>query len=349
MIFGLPRSRTFWLSRFLSYGGWECGHDQARYLRSPDDIKAWLSIPAQGTAETAAAPFWRTLRAIAPQARVVLVRRPPDEVIASMGRLGIAFDPASLATVVRSLDAKLDQIAARWPGALSVRYADLATEATCAAVFEHCLPFRHDPAWWRALAPLNLQINMPALMRVMAAFMPQLTKLAAILRQQTLMTFHTRPVVPPEGVTIQAESFASFFADPSAQKLFRGHLAAIGEHPFTASDKNIPLMQGMDAMGAMQLMTARSNGRVFGYLMTFIGPCWEDEVRTTAANGWFYADPAFPGIGMKLQRAALAGLKARGVDELYMRAGPRGAGLRTGALYRRLGAIPDGELFRLAI
>jgi GNAT superfamily N-acetyltransferase len=347
VVFGLPRSRTYWLSHFLAYGGWTCGHEELRHVRSLDDVKAWLALPATGTVETAAAPWWRTLRALAPDARVVIVRRPVADVLASLLRLGIDFDGPVLTATLRRLDAKLDQIARRWPGALSVDFADLASEAPCARVFEHCLGLPHDPKWWATAAPLNLQCDMPALMRYMAAYAPQLAKVGAMIKQQTMVALRSRPVVEPTGVTIQAETFASLYA--GAQHLFRDHLVSVGENPNKAAAKNIPLLQKMDDLGAMQVMTARSNGRVFGYLMTLIGPCWEDEERTTAVHTWFYTDKAIPGLGMKLQRAALARLRDRGIDELYMRAGPRGSGPKTSALYRRLGAMADGELYKLNI
>lgn len=347
VVFALPRSRTKWLSAFLSYNGWECGHEQARYLRSPDDIKAWLSIPAQGTAETAAAPFWRTLRAIAPQARVVVVRRPPDEVIASMSRLGIAFDPASLATVVRSLDAKLDQITARWPGALSVRFADLAEEATCAQVFEHCLPFRHDPAWWAAVAPLNLQINMPALVRYAAAYAPQLAKVAAQLKQQTVasMAGGRRDI---EGVTFQQEPFETFYHDATA--CFEEHLVQTGQAPDDHTRKNLPLLRALDGIGALQIITARSrNGLMHGYLMSIVSPSLDSPNIIEGTHTIFFASPDVRGLGMKLQRAALDALRARGVNEVVMRAGVRGSGPRLGTLYRRLGAEEFGQIYRLKL
>lgn len=349
VIFGLPRSRTYWLSQFLSYSGWHCGHEELRHVRSVDDIKTWLALPQTGTAETAAAPWWRTLRQLAPDARVVIVRRPVDEVIASLTKLGIAFDRTALADAVKKLAAKLDQIERRWPGALAVTFDELGTEDGCERVFEHCLPFRHDPDWWAKAASLNLQCDMPALLRYAQAYMPQLSKVAAQVRQRTLVEFQSRPTVEPEGVTIQAERFASFYADPSVQALFRDHLVSVDESPDNAENKNVPLLQTLDDLGSMQLMTARSNGRVFGYLMTIIGPSLEDQHRKIALHTLFYADKSFPGVGLKLQRAALSALKCRGVDDLHMRAGPRGSGPRMSALYRRLGAVPDGEMFKLSL
>ena len=64
VVLAMPRSRTKWLSQFLSYGPWQVGHDEIRHCRSMDDVAAWLSQPFTGTIETAArAAFWRLLPA----------------------------------------------------------------------------------------------------------------------------------------------------------------------------------------------------------------------------------------------------------------------------------------------
>jgi len=61
VVFGSPRGRTFWLSRYLSYRDWACDHEMSRYIRSLADIKSWFRQPCVGTVETAAAAFWRLL------------------------------------------------------------------------------------------------------------------------------------------------------------------------------------------------------------------------------------------------------------------------------------------------
>jgi hypothetical protein len=185
VILSLPRSRSFWLSRYLSYGPWNCGHDEIRHVRSIEDVRSWLSMPYTGTAETAAAPWWRTLRRLAPEMRVMLVRRDPADVFNSVMRLG-SFDAATLARSLRRLDAKLDQIAVRWPGALSVPFADLEGEAGCARVFEHCLGMPHDPAWWRAMAALNLQTSLPWMMEYFRAYGRQIAEAAATEKARTV-------------------------------------------------------------------------------------------------------------------------------------------------------------------
>ncbi|MDR3415029.1 MAG: hypothetical protein P4L83_02490 [Nevskia sp.] len=343
IIYALPRSRTFWLSRFLSYGGWHCGHEELRHLRTLDDAKAWFSQPVTGTAETGAAPWWRLVQSVRPDIRTVVVRRPVSEVVDSLVRLG--FERSAMEAGMRRLDAKLDQIEARVPGVLSVRFSDLVDEATCARVFAHCLPFKHDPAWWARLAPLNLQIDMPALVRYWNANQAALAKLAAQARQRVLAEMTRHPVVEPNGMTFQQEPFETWLRD--ARELFESHLVTVGESPDDWRKKNIPLMRKLEELGYMQITTARCNGRMFGYLMSVIGPSLESEDTTSAMHMTFFASQDAPGIGIKLQRASIAALKARGVDEVLLRAGPRGSGPKMGALYRRLGAEDYGQLYLL--
>lgn len=348
VVLSLPRSRSAWLSRFLTYGDWICGHEELRHMRSMDDVQAWFSQPCIGTAETAAAPWWRTLARLAPDVRILIVRRPVDDVIDSLLRLpGIAFDRDKLRGVMTHLSRKLDQIEARLPNVLSVAFDDLNDEATCAKVFEHCLPYQHDPAHWRALAPVNIQINMPAMMRHFSAYQPALDKLAAIAKQQTLASMTLREPIEPEGITFQTETIEEW--KQGAQPLFKAHCALVNESPDQWEQKNWPLMEALYNVGAMQIMTARCNGRMFGYLMTILAPSLTQEGLRSATNTTFYADPAVPGVGAKLQRAALKALKERGVDEVFFEAGQRGSGPRLSVLYKRLGAQEHGKTFRMQL
>ena len=53
-------------------------------------MRAWLGQPCTGTVETAAAPFWRLLTALRPDARIVVkLRRPVPDVVASLMALNL--------------------------------------------------------------------------------------------------------------------------------------------------------------------------------------------------------------------------------------------------------------------
>lgn len=337
----MSRCRTAWLSRFLTYGDWACGHEEIRHARSLDDVKAWFSQPNTGTAETAGAAWWRL---VPPDVRVVVVRRPVDDVVESWMRLGMGMDCERLTVHMRRQSAKLDQIEARVPGVLSVQFADLATEATCAHLFEHCLPYQHDPAWWASLADVNIQINNRTLFRHYEAFRPQLEKLAAHAKHRTLAGM-ARPMREVEGVTFQVERFDDWYRD--AEPLFREHMVQTGQAIDDYTRKNLPLLRAIDDLGYMQITTARCNGRMFGYLMAVVSPSLDDPNKTEAMHLPFFASKDLPGLGLKLQRASVEGLRDRGVDDLFLRAGVRGSGPRLGSLYKRLGAEEFGQLYKL--
>lgn len=344
LVLSLPRSRSAWLAKFLSYRDWYCGHDEARHLRSLDDVKSWFAQPNTGSCETAAAPFWRMIQRTA-ETKIVVVRRPVAEVVESLAAFG--FDRAVMAPLMEKLDRKLAQIVKRVPGVLEVTFDGLNDEATCKAVFEHCLPYEFDRAHWQRLAAENVQCDMQAYVRYAVAFKPQMDKLASLARHLELKELRTRKPVEPEGITFQTEDCETWKRD--AQRLFADHCATVGEDPGEWETKNWELMQRLYDVGAMQITTARCNGRMFGYLMTLVVPSLVEDGRISATNTTFYADPSFPGLGMKLQRECLSLLRERGVDEVVWECGKRGSGPRLGAMYRRLGAMEHGETYRLQL
>ena len=345
VVLSLPRSRSAWLSKFLSYREWECGHDQLRYMRSLDDIKNWLALDKFGTCETAGAPFWRLLLKYAPDIRVVTVRRPVDAVIESLSRIGLE-NLAEIRRGLVKLDCKLDQVEGRMPNVKSIRYDDLGDEVTCGEIFEFCLPYGHDRDWWRQWNETNVQINFPALTRYVGANMRGINKVAA-QAAHVMFSDLARTPVKSQSVIIEEESFQRW--ESECAHLFRDHWLKIDENPDSWLDTNIPQMRKLYEEGYMQILIARSNGRPFGYLMTLISPSLEAEARLSAQHTAFYSDSSFPGLGLKLQRAAAKKLKERGVYEIFMRAGIRGNGNRMGSLYKRLGAEDFGKLYRVEL
>jgi hypothetical protein len=268
----------------------------------------------------------------------------PD-VVASLAATGIAFDTAVMTRIIERHDRKLDQIEHRLPDVLTVRFEDLASETTCAMVFEHCLGLPHDPAWWRIVSAVNIQINLPHMVRYFVAYAPQIEKLVKTAKQAMLAGMARDAEI--DGVTFQQEPFEQWYRDGRA--LFEEHLVRVGEAPDNYAFKNLPLLRVLDAAGALHITTARSNGRMFGYLATLVGPSLESVGGVWGTNTFFYASPAIRGLGMKLQRASIEALRARGVGEVFMLAGPRGDGPRMGSMYRRLGAEDSGEFFRLRL
>lgn len=185
MVFSLPRSRSAWLSRFLTYGDWHCGHDELRHMRQLEDVRSWLSQPNTGSVETAAAPFWRLGLDLRPDLQVVTIRRDPEAVTDSLLRCGFTTDRPTMLSAMRRLDRRLDQIEA-CTGAWSCGFDDLVREDVCAELFERLLPYRHDRRRWAALNGENVQISIPALTRYVAAHWPQINRLNEIARRESI-------------------------------------------------------------------------------------------------------------------------------------------------------------------
>lgn len=178
LVMGLPRSRTNWLSHFLSFGDYKCGHEQAMYMRTIDDLKSWFAQDWTGSAETAVSPGWRLIRHYRPDLKVLIVRRPVEEVVDSLMKIdldGIAhYERGRLEAGMKYLDRMLDEASEKMPNVLSVDFHDLENEETCASAFKHCLPYDYDHAWYEIFRPLNLQINTRALMRYRLAHRAQI-------------------------------------------------------------------------------------------------------------------------------------------------------------------------------
>ena len=151
----------------------------------------------------------------------------------------------------------------------------------------------------------------------------------------------------PDSVTICEEPFADVWRDSKAIR--EEHIEEIGAREGVPLDVNNDLFERLDSVGALLSMTARSNGRMFGYLLTIIGPSLENPLHVVGTQTAFFVSKHMRGLGPKLQRASMEALKARGVGELILRAGTRGPSTKLGVLYRRIGATEYGQMYSLML
>jgi hypothetical protein len=160
IIYTAGRSRTAWLSEFLTYGKYICHNEIAVQFRSMAQVQRFFSNPWVGTAETGAAPGWRLVKAVCPTIRTAVVRRGESDILESFFKLyadnGLRCDEDRLVKIIRYEQRCLEQIA-REPGTLVVDFEALEGMAACRQVFEHCLPYEFDAAWWRRMAERNVQ------------------------------------------------------------------------------------------------------------------------------------------------------------------------------------------------
>lgn len=168
IVYGLPRSRTKWLSVFLTYREWVCCHETSMNMRSLVDVRRLLSQPNTGTSETAACYGRFLIKYLFPNIKEVVVFRPVDEVVNSVLNVdvsGVATYPPILLRKVMEYGYRCLKKIAKDPYVLVVNYADLEKEETCRSIFEHCLPYRFDKAWWESLKDKNIQIDAKELLR----------------------------------------------------------------------------------------------------------------------------------------------------------------------------------------
>lgn len=153
-VLALPRSRTKWLSEFLSFGGKVCGHDLSVECASAEDFALAIS-PLDGSAETAAVLGWKLLRDRWPKARFLTVHRPVAEVANSLWLQGIRPDWEELMLREQMLLA-----CAHSSGVMSVTFEQLKSFDICSAVFGHCLEMGLEYDYWAELSNRVIQIDM---------------------------------------------------------------------------------------------------------------------------------------------------------------------------------------------
>lgn len=154
IVYSLPRSRSAWLSYFLTYKDWHCSHDIVTDLHSITELESFFKRPNVGTCETGMVDGWKLIEKLYPQVRRIVVRRSLKDVKASLAKFGINADKD-----VERRSALLTQVTQR-PGVLTVTFDDLDTEEGCKKVFEHCLQLPFDRDYWLSLKDRNIQIDM---------------------------------------------------------------------------------------------------------------------------------------------------------------------------------------------
>lgn len=154
MIFTAGRSRTMWLSAFLSYGVCRCNFEALAKVGSFQEVVELLHIPGMGAAETLAAPAWPLLLVAKPELRCVVVRRKIEEILESLVEATkgkVELDLPVLRRLLTYVQRSLDKLALQ-PQTLAVDFHELEQEGTCKAIFEHCLPYKHDHGWWEFMS-----------------------------------------------------------------------------------------------------------------------------------------------------------------------------------------------------
>ena len=164
LVVGLPRSRTCWLSTFLTYGGRRCEHEPSLLWTDHEDLKAWLTL-RQGASDSMMTWLAHEAKRLWPTLAIVVVRRNLTDVLQSISKL--PYEPSAyLPDYLRRLDERLDQIEDDL-GCYSVSFDSLDSPTVCGAIFSKCLDEHMPVAWWERWRDKNVQADIPNTLRVL--------------------------------------------------------------------------------------------------------------------------------------------------------------------------------------
>lgn len=325
VVFSLPRSRSTWLSSYLSYGGLCVGHDLVLRADSCQQFFDHL-WPLAGTCETGAMDGHALMRKAMPGAKFVVIHRSISEVAASLAKFRIT-DP-NLERRSQVLD-KID--------GLHIAYDDLCDVRTCVTLWEYVYPgIPFDFAWWRHMDAQNVQVDVAAEVALQIA------------RQQQIAALRREVAICPDITRIGWEPFDSFWADPDRDELCMAHYQEA--NGVTRYEPDIELLKRLEAGGAFRMLTARVNGKLVGYLMLSFTVDAECLGKRIADQGAWYVDQQAPSeLAVRMLKWAIAELRNAGIDTLHLHHPLQGRGARLASLFRRLGARPNQHRYTLAL
>lgn len=152
VILATPRSRTYWLSQFLSSPRRPVEHEPSRRMRSRGEIRAYFTTPNAAAADTGLGLVWNSLGLEG--VTTVIVHRPAAEVLASLRGVGLST-------------AGIEHYALMLWGINGhhINVADLDNENSANDLYRLCTEREPPPTRWRDMIGQNLQCDIEALRR----------------------------------------------------------------------------------------------------------------------------------------------------------------------------------------
>lgn len=317
LVLSLPRSRSAWLARFLSYKGNDCAHDLAPRATSVQDL-AEAFDRVNGSVETGLSEAWSRLAERFPRLRIVTIQRPLIEVCKSLIRVGA---PVHLADLARK-QYYLEKI----PG-LKIDFDSLNNPEVCRTIFEQCLEVPFDLSWWETLAPVNIQINVAEQLQQLHANQANIASMKAEIRPKREIAW---PLMMAE------EPFASV---AEALKLAEEHFYEVEPPSLKKFRLDMDSLAAAWLNGNMLIYVARDNGRMVGYITWKISFDAECYGSLFAEQGAWFADQDNPGIGTKLFDYSMQQLKEHNVKYVLAHHRMQGRGAGLGSFFERRGMV----------
>lgn len=334
LVLSLPRSRSAWIAKFLSYGGRRCGHDIAPQCVTVQEFVDRLDRDYCGSVETGAVVGWRAILKLKPDLRIATVRRPVQQVYESLARFGLGAP--EVLDELRERDAMLDEVE-RLPGTLSFTFDGLKHPWACQNLFELYLDMPFDWEWWESLAAVNVQVNVPQCIQYL---IDNRERIAALKRDAQRIV---------GGVTIKTEAWPSVW--PEIDALFAEHFGEVEgdlaiNRPYRLNEAQ---MRALDDSGHLHITTARVGGDLAGYCMWMVSEDVESAGMLIAQHGPWFVRRQFASLllGPKLFDASIESLRKRGVKCAFPHHRLMGRGRKLGAFFKRRGAVEIQHTYSL--
>lgn len=336
VIYGLPRSRTAWLAHWLGAVR-PVGHDLAIHADTAQQFLDAIWHDRAGTCETAAVKAHKLIRLAMPNAKFLTIRRPVDEVSASLARFDITGQDEELALRDRLLDE------AEADGAIRVDYQQLSDVNVCAEIWEHLLEMPFDFTRWRIYHATKIQVDMQERLAQLHA-----RRKATVRLEAEVSDLLGRPQAA-KFYRVGREPWATIW--PDAPRVGEDNYLEVNDgpregHPFAPDDA---LISEAERQGVFFGFSARCNGQLVGYASWSIHRNPESVGMILADQGALYALPGHPRIGRKLFDVGLDHMRKIGAHEAQLHAPMFGRGARLGKLFRRMGAKPVQTRYALPL
>lgn len=155
IVFGLPRSRTYWASYFLSYDR-VVPHCKLITFPSAEEIIDYFQDPNACVSDEVGVGIWHQFIPFLPHTKVAIIERPVEEVIAAQIKSGVPDVPQTR-FVTEYLDYKMKELKRCYSDIQVFDFHTLSEEKESARLFEYCLDIPFDRTWWTPLVSRNLQ------------------------------------------------------------------------------------------------------------------------------------------------------------------------------------------------
>lgn len=156
MVVGLPRSRTAWLAKFLTYRKQVCVHEPSLHWADMADLGLWLA-KKEGASDSMLTWLAHDAKRLRVDLPIIVIRRNRSEVLESIKKLD--YKTADyLPWYLKRLDERLDRIEDELQ-CFATSFQSLHSPTVCGRIFRMCLGEKMPAGWWERWRDENVQAN----------------------------------------------------------------------------------------------------------------------------------------------------------------------------------------------